>query len=172
MHQQQVDFIESVLDKYPNYKSNVNIIDVGSCDINGNNRKFFVEPYQYTGLDVAIGKNVDIVAYVHEYETEEKYDVVISGEMLEHDKYYKQSIPKMVDLTKSGGIMIMTCASTGREEHGTTQAHSWASPHTNDWYHNISTEEFREIIDLTVFSKYDLQYNQETKDLYFYAIKK
>jgi cyclopropane fatty-acyl-phospholipid synthase-like methyltransferase len=173
MHQQQVDFIKSVLKKYPEYKSNVKVLDVGSQDINGNNRQFFdAETTEYTGLDIAEGNNVDVVSKVHEYKTRKKYDVVISGEMLEHDKHYKESIKAMTRLTKRLGILIITCASEGREEHGTHGKHEWTSPHTLDHYHNISIEEFKDIIDLDKFLVYDLQYNQYTCDLYFYGIKK
>lgn len=178
MHAQQVQFIQSVFDKFPKYKANVRVLDVGSQDINGNNRQFFnfeFDNIYYAGIDLAEGKNVDIIGYVHEYKprNNKKYDVVISGEMLEHDKHYKASIKAMVNLTKKGGILIITCASEGREEHGTHEKHSWTSPHTLDHYHNITTDEFKTIIDLDkTFSDYNLIYNQETCDLYFYGIKK
>jgi len=91
--------------------------------------------------------------------------------MLEHDKYWKKSIRKMIDLTKSGGLFIMTCASIGRPVHGTTEEHSWASPHTNDYYRNISATDFETVVNIhKEFENYSLRY--QNCDLFFYGIKK
>jgi hypothetical protein len=42
------------------------VLDVGSLDINGNNRYLF-DNCEYTGLDIGEGPNVDIVMPIHEY---------------------------------------------------------------------------------------------------------
>ena len=40
---------------------NVNVLDIGSYDVNGTYRKIFNDPiYQYTGMDMSSGPNVDI----------------------------------------------------------------------------------------------------------------
>jgi SAM-dependent methyltransferase len=172
MHQQQSDFIRKVLDKYPEYKIEQTILDCGSLDINGNNRKFFDSYKSYTGLDVGPGNNVDIISRVHEYKTKKKYSVVISGEMLEHDEYWEQSLQRMIDLTKSGGIIILTCATEGRPEHGTTRTSPQDAPYIGDYYKNLTETDFRSVIDAELFLDFRFDVNTEHCDLYFYGIKK
>ena len=60
------------------------VLDVGSGDINGNNRQYF-GPGCYTGCDLAPGPNVDVVSPCHELPFEPAtFDVIISSECLEH----------------------------------------------------------------------------------------
>lgn len=170
MHKEQVDYIESVKSRHPKYFNCVSVLDVGSQDINGNNRRFFSNS-QYLGLDIGEGRNVDVTGYVHEWaETcDKEFDVVISGEMLEHDMYWEQSILSMYKLVKSGGLLLITCASIGRPEHGTRASSSVDSPFTNDYYRNISREDMEYAIRDLKFSE------QETiiggTDLYFFGLK-
>lgn len=174
MHTQQIEFIQSTLAKYPQYKNNVRILDVGSADINGNNRQFFImDTCTYTGIDIHEYDNVDIISKAHEFKSRYRYDVVISGEMLEHDQYWKLSLQNMTKLTKKGGILIITCASTGRPEHGTNRTSPQDSPATTDYYYNISVEEFNQTLQPSIhFSDWDTIYNPHSCDLYFYGIKK
>jgi hypothetical protein len=85
-HQAQIDYINSVKDNHPKFFKNKSVLDVGSMDINGNNTIHFTD-CDYLGLDIGEGKNVDIVCPIHKFVSLYKFDVVISTEMLEHDKY-------------------------------------------------------------------------------------
>ena len=96
---------------------NRRVLDVGSLDINGNNR-FLFKGGTYTGIDVGEGRNVDVVTLAHEYDAQ-PYDVIISTECFEHDAHYAKSIRNIVRLLTSGGLFLFTCATTGRPEHGT-----------------------------------------------------
>ncbi len=41
------------------------IVDLGSCDYNGNYRPIFAQPpWRYLGVDLSAGKNVDLVLRV------------------------------------------------------------------------------------------------------------
>ena len=170
MHEDQINYINLVRHRYPHDFNSVKVLDVGSQDLNGNNRQFFINP-DYTGLDIGAGKNVDVIGFVHEYANtcKTKYDVVISGEMLEHDCYWMQSIQAMYKLLKRGGLLIITCASTGRPEHGTSQSDATDSPFTNDYYRNVSKEDMEEAINGLRFESQELLINGT--DLYFYGRK-
>jgi len=71
----------------------------------------------FTGIDIGPGLNVDIVCSAHEFTSDTLFDVVISTEMLEHNKYWHQSLRRMYDLLKPGGLLVITCAGYGRHEH-------------------------------------------------------
>lgn len=177
-HIQQVEFCTKVKTLLPSKFENVDVLDIGSLDINGNNRYLFTN-YAYTGVDLAPGKNVDIVSKGHEFTSTTKYDVVISTECFEHDKMWRETIKNCIDLTKSGGLFIFTCATTGRPEHGTKRSGSdWASPYTTEewgeeYYRNLTEENIREVFDPEqAFEVFEFSTNEISKDLYFYGIKR
>lgn len=177
-HIQQQDFFKELKKKFPQRFSNCSVIDIGSLDINGNNRYLF-ENYTYVGIDIGSGPNVDIVSKGHEYKSEIEYDIVISSECFEHDMFYPETIKNCVKLTKKGGLFTFTCASTGRPEHGTKRLSPQDSPFSienDEWgnyYKNLTEQDIREVIDVDdLFSEYFFQYNGGSYDLYFWGIKK
>jgi hypothetical protein len=73
---------------HPEHFKDNKVLDIGSLDINGNN-KFLFDNSEYIGLDIAEGNNVDVVCIGHEYDApDETFDTIISTEALEHDMYY------------------------------------------------------------------------------------
>lgn len=168
MHQEVIDFTSYVKSKYPHFFKNVKVLDVGSLDINGNNRHLFTD-CEYTGLDIIEGKNVDIVCPVHEFEG--VFDTVISTEMLEHDKHWKKSIEAMIRLSK--GIVIITAAGKNRKEHGTTEKSPEDSPATNDYYQNITKEMLiEEITKDSSFAFFEIKELRGQRDICFYGVKR
>ena len=157
------------------------VFDFGSLAINGTVKEFF-DNCNYTGIDIVPGLNVDIVCKAHEFKYSErvshlfngnqKADVCISCEMLEHDRNYKQSLKNMYQLLDKGGLMIVTCAAPGRPPHGVTNASPKDSPGTNDYYRNISTWDFRKVFFplFKYFRFYSLE--QVGTDLQFVGFKK
>lgn len=174
-HQQQQDFCRYVKELHPIYFNNCSVLDIGSQDINGNNRFLFhFDCAEYLGIDLNEGANVDLVASGHNFIGEHRFDVVISTECLEHDKYWALTLQNIANnLLKSGGLFIMTCATTGRTEHGTTRTSPKDSPFTTDYYLNLTEEDFRQAIDIEkTFSTFEFKTNENPNDLYFWGIKK
>jgi SAM-dependent methyltransferase len=177
-HTAQVEYCNFVKSKFPEFFKNKRVIDFGSLDINGSNRQFF-ENCEYTGLDIGPGKNVDIVSRAHEYNAPDaSYDVVVSTEMFEHDKFLHLSLPNMVRVLKPGGLFFWTCAAPGRLEHGTRRSEPTASPFTSqegegwdDFYENVDEAKVRAILDIdNLFREYS--FNILGCDIRFYGIKK
>lgn len=170
MHPEVETFIKIVKSKYPESFHQKKVLEVGSLDINGSIRGLFSACY-YTGLDVGEGKGVDVVCPIHQYILPEEFDVVVSTEMLEHDKYWEDSLRSMYSNLKVGGLLILTCAGPTRQSHG-FQAHTpQDSPFTNDYYRNISIEDFSSILPHFVFNYSNIAYSRGEADLYFYGIK-
>lgn len=171
MHTEPYQFVTDLKTKYPAYFINTKVLEVGSLDINGSVRSFF-NGCQYIGLDVGMGKGVDIVCPIHEHIQPLVYDVVITTEMLEHDKHWQSSLKQMYDNLKVGGILIFTCAGPTRQEHGTTRTLPQDAPFTNDWYRNISIEDFYSILPPSLWTDQEIKYMRAQADLLFYGIKK
>jgi hypothetical protein len=179
-HEQQKNFFKRVKDKYPRYFTDVKVLDIGSLDINGSIRDLFDYPFYYVGLDLAEGKNVDVICPGHLYDSGFEFDVVSSGECFEHDMYYARTIQNMIRLLKCGGLMVFTCASTGRHEHGTLRTTPDNAPFLSNisekwgnYYKNLTEDDIRSVIDVNnIFSDFGFEYEPVTCDLYFWGIKK
>ena len=172
-HESQIEFMLSVKAKFPERFSGCRVLDIGSLDLNGNNRYLF-ENYKYLGVDVGYGDNVDIVCPGHKIIDKERFDIVISTECLEHDCYWEETLNNMVLLTKPNGLLLLSCATTGRPEHGTKRTSPLDSPFTNDYYKNITINDLNDAVNITgVFKEYEIKtISSPSCDLYFWGIKR
>jgi len=180
MHTQCRDFSLFVKEILGDYFSNKKVLDVGSGDINGNNR-FLFENCHYEGNDVISANNVTIVSKTKDLPFEDNtFDTIISTECFEHDPEYVESLIKIYRLLKPNGLFFFTCASTGRKEHGTRRTNpneSYGSignlEDMIDYYKNLTEIDLNEVLNLNQsFSSWDTYYNSESFDLYFIGIKK
>lgn len=179
-HAEQREFCQKIRNIYPAYFTGKKVLDVGSLDVNGNNH-YLLTDCIYTGLDVGKGPNVDIVCPGHEYDAPSaSFDLIISTECFEHDMHYAKTLANIVRLLKPGGMFLFTCATTGREEHGTNRSKPNDAPLLNsmpdewaNYYKNLTEDDIRRVIDIdNVFQEFAFTVNPEAKDLYFYGIKK
>lgn len=100
-------------------KETVKVLDIGSYDVNGTYRGIFdVSEWQYTGLDMEAGPNVDIVPkdpYHWDIIPDETFDLVISGQAFEHIEYPWVTIKEIERVLKPSGFCILTAPSAGVE---------------------------------------------------------
>ena len=175
-HKEQIEFISKVKEKYSKYFTNKCVVEIGSLNINGSVRHFF-EKCVYIGVDVGPGPGVDVVSLGHEYNMPNSFDVAISCECFEHDPHWQKTFANMIKLCKSDGLIVFSCATTGRKEHGTTKSEPQSSPLTVnlgwDHYQNLTEIDFTEVFDFeNLFSEHIFIENTQSQDLYFYGIKK
>jgi SAM-dependent methyltransferase len=172
-HRQQFDFVKGVAHLHPNNFHNAKVLEVGSLDINGSVRQFFKD-CNYIGIDLGEGKGVDIVCTGQDYDApDNEFDTVISCECFEHNPDWVATFTNMHRMAKPNGLIIMTCATTGRPEHGTKRTSPGDAPFCDDYYRNLTEQDFVENLNLdNMFSIYEFGVGHETKDLYFYGIKK
>lgn len=52
---------------------------------------------------------------------------------------------RMYSVCRPGGLIVFTCATEGRGEHGTTRTSPADSPFTNDYYRNVTEADVREV---------------------------
>jgi hypothetical protein len=92
------------------------VLDVGSRWVGGAGgrtyREFFQPPkFTYVGMDIEAGKNVDIIGYEN---IKEVYDVLISGQVMEH---LKRPWEWLVSLKQYFSIYICVIAPNTHKEH-------------------------------------------------------
>ena len=171
-HSQQEKFCKRVRHTFPEFFENVEVVDFGSLDINGCNRGLFKDSF-YTGVDLGPGENVDVLSVAHEYNPLKAPDVVISTEMLEHDAYWEKSLRNMYRILRPGGLMVFTCATTGRPVHGTRNTSPTDSPFTLDYYRNLTKADIMSVLDVdALFSDYVFEVDGGSCDLYFWGLKR
>jgi len=159
------------------------VLDIGSLDINGNNRYLFTE-CGYTGVDTVPGPNVNVVSsFMHfaKQMPEKSFDTIICTEMLEHDREWQESLFHMKQLLKPGGLLIITCATGNRPEHWILDrkpvtANKYKASLTLDdlpqWYQNRSRSDIEAGLDVyNTFSRHEFKI-RDNVDLYFWGVKK
>jgi SAM-dependent methyltransferase len=156
------------------------ILEIGSYNMNEpdvGNRAIF-SGYDYTGVDLAEGPGVDLVASGHEVDLpSDSFDVTLSAECFEHNPVWRETFANMYRLTGPGGVVIITCATKGRVEHGTTRsARPGFSPGTTavgwDYYRNLTQADFERAFDLSrMFTVHRFYTARTSHDLYFFGAK-
>lgn len=180
MHLEARTFTLFVKEHFPEFFTNKRVLDVGSGDINGNNR-FLFDNCDYTGNDVILATNVTIVSKTKDLLFDDNtFDTIVSTECFEHDPEYKESLLKIYKMLKPGGLFLFTCASTNRPEHGTKRTSPQDSYGTIgglsdmvDYYKNLTESDLNDVLNLReLFSTWDTYYNSKAFDLYFIGTKK
>ncbi len=121
MHLSSIDKMKLFRKNYLSGKENIRlkIIDLGSTEIGGTYKSIFdEEKWEYTGLDMMPGKNVDIVLsdpYNWLEIESDSADVFISGQTFEHIEYFWKTMLEIVRVMKSGALCCIIAPSSGPE---------------------------------------------------------
>jgi tetratricopeptide (TPR) repeat protein len=174
MHFEQSYYVSIIKRHFPQSFVEAAVLEVGSYDVNGSIREFF-DHCEYIGLDLMPGPGVDVVSSGHEYNTYKRFDTVMSCECFEHNPYYFETFENMVSTTCGGGLVVFTCATEGRPEHGTTRTSPESSPGTVstgwEYYKNLTEKDFSAFQFRKNFAGYRFMANPGSQDLYFVGVK-
>jgi SAM-dependent methyltransferase len=173
-HKGQQEFIQLVRRQFSDFFCNKRVLEIGSLDINGSVRSQF-PGCDYTGIDVAAGPGVDLVCQGQDYDgLDDSFDVVISCEVMEHNPHWAETMKNMIRVCKPGGLVLMTCATLGRGEHGTARTSPNSSPLTVElgwnYYRNLTAGDFKKH-GATEGLSCAFAYNWKSHDLYIVGIK-
>lgn len=95
------------------------IFDIGSQDVNGSYRPLFTQgAWEYVGVDMAPGRNVDVVLkdpYAWRELGSRSADVVISGQAFEHIEYFWLTSLEVARVLRPGGLFCLIVPSAGPE---------------------------------------------------------
>lgn len=122
MHISQMEHMEELIQKYLIYIPRLDILDVGSYDVNGSYKSLFINEskskrWTYTGADIAAGPNVDVVLddpYKFPFK-DNQFDLVISGSVFEHTEFFWLTFQEMTRVLKPLGYIFLTAPSRGPE---------------------------------------------------------
>lgn len=126
----------------------------------------------YTGCDLKDGPGVDIVESGHLLaHPDNSFDIIVCSEVLEHNPYWLQTLTNMRRMLKAGGLVLVTCASDGRLEHGTSRTSPTDSPGSSslgwNYYRNLSERDILPILHPDSGAYFISIYNPAACDYYF-----
>ena len=118
MHLSSLEHVERLVKTHLDDKQALQIIDIGSYDVNGSYKPFFDKPgWHYTGVDLAPGPNVD-VALTSPYRlpfASYSVDLIVSGQAFEHIEFFWLTWLEMARILKPGGRIFLLAPSRGYE---------------------------------------------------------
>lgn len=102
-------FVENYIPQNP--ASKLKVLDIGSYNVNGSYKELF-DPvrFDYIGLDIEKGPNVDIVVknpYVWTEVETDSFDIVISGQTFEHSEFFWVTMSEMTRVLKKNGLICV-----------------------------------------------------------------
>jgi len=150
--------MEEFANKYFKYAGrDLKVLDVGSMDVNGSYRTLF--GCHYFGIDITDGQNVDKVVEPYNWDIEdESFDIVISGQTLEHVKFFWLTMQEIERVLKKGGLVcLIVPAEVGKHRY---PVDCWRM--LEDGMHTLA-----EWVNLEVIEAY----TTNTKNSYIYTIK-
>ena len=99
------------------------VVEVGSRDVNGSLRPIIKAwgAGRYVGLDIVKGPGVDVVGSAGDMTRvfgQESFDIVISTEVIEHVRDWRETISNIKRVCRPGGTILLTTRSKGYAYHG------------------------------------------------------
>ena len=167
MHNAAMEFIYSSFHNWKDDRTDLNVLEIGSLDINGSVRPMF-KPFQsnYLGIDMQEGPGVDIVVDAAKFINFEAYDVIVCAEVFEHTPMWPQIIQNSYNNLVDGGIFIATMAGEGRHPHSAIDEKP-----IRDWEHysNIGWWELQQTLKQKGFK--DVKVDVFAQDTRCWAVK-
>jgi SAM-dependent methyltransferase len=173
-HPEQQKFFEQLKVLFPDHFSGkINVLEIGSQDINGTVRDFFQKGANYLGLDLGMAKGVDWTIPGELVELPDQWaSICISTECFEHAATWEQILMNMIRITRTNGLLILSIAGHGRATHGTVDSEVGSSPFTISYYKNLGTDDLIQKIKLGhYFKRHSFQVDSEAGDTYFWGVR-
>ena len=172
-HPKQILFLQSVLNRFPQFRKPRTCVEIGSQDVNGSIREIVNASESYVGVDIELGKGVDFICPGELLELPDSWsEITISTECFEHAEAWQEILKNAIRMTKTDGMILITCAGIGREAHGTIDSTPHNSPLTNAYYKNVSKDDITSAINLNAyFHSYSFEVNSWPGDTYFWGIR-
>lgn len=114
------------------------VLELGGRYVNGSVRRSFPGA-RYLSVDIADGPEVDVVADATQWRSDERFDVVVCAEVLEHVADPEAFIVTAWESLRPGGWLILTAACPPRAPHSGSDG---GPVRDGEHYANIEPDDF------------------------------
>lgn len=167
MHRKAFMATEKMVARIPEgFIAAADVVELGSCNVNGTIRPLFREARSYLGVDVRPGPDVDLVDDATYHGADASYDIVVSCEMLEHAPHPKAIIRNCYRILRPGGYLLLTAASEHRAPHG----NDGMEVHEGEHYGGIRRDDL-EVWASGFFAEVTVSEDVKAGDVYLFARK-
>lgn len=166
MHPEAYEFVEKCRNQLGDI-SMLEVVELGSRDVNGSPRTLFTGAASYLGIDSSPGPGVDIVEDAAEWQPDSQCDLVICMETFEHTPRWREILDVIRRSLSEGGQVILTMATDPREPHSCTPGND-PPVAVDEWYQNIAPEELKMELENRAFFVEDFG-THPRGDLYAFA---
>jgi SAM-dependent methyltransferase len=160
MHKEAMDYMSSQVRRRHLNTPGVRVLDLGGRNVNGTPRRLFHRAAAYIAVDLRDGPGVDIVADAADLYLKDRFDVVVSTELLEHTPKGAAIVAAAHRHLEPGGTFLATMAGPGRAPHG---ASGEIKPPRGEYYRNVEPEALHGWLEAAGFVTWDV--NQLGTDL-------
>lgn len=158
MHNSVHTFIESCAKREAPF-DNKDIVELGSCDRNGEVRSLFSGARSYLGIDIEAGPGVDLVADVRSWEPDWMYDICVCTSVLEHLERPFAVIDTAAKALRHEGLLLLTTHTIWMKPHAANGSEAWLQGGV-EFYHNFMPGELEVFFDPRVWSEYSSMYHE------------
>lgn len=114
MHNTSYKLMEKFNKKF--LPSNSKVLDVGAFNTSWTYRNIFESNNcEYTTLNIVNGADIVVNNYDWTNVQPNYYDIVVSGQVFEHDKFFWKTLENMKRVCKDGGYVVIIVPSKGKE---------------------------------------------------------
>jgi SAM-dependent methyltransferase len=142
-------------------------VEFGARDINGSIQPLFPNA-RWTGVDIADGPRVDVVADASTYRHPTPVDLIVCCEVFEHTPVWREIISNAARLLVPGGVAIFTCAGRGRPTHSAVDGEALRP---GEYYANVSEEEMERVMELVGFKDIRVDWLADPGDVRAYGVR-
>jgi hypothetical protein len=164
MHAAAYRFVERVA---PDCGQAGTALEIGSRNINGTVRTLFPD-FNYLGIDVVHGEDVDVVADGATYTPPHPVNLVLCCEVLEHTPEAQAIVAHALDLLPPGGHLVVTCAAPDRAPHSAIDG---GQVRPGEYYRNVTRDELETWVIAHGGQPVIVVHDQALGDLYCWARK-
>jgi SAM-dependent methyltransferase len=133
MHDAAMNYVAKAVQDHQLNRLGVHVLELGGRDVNGTVERLFCAD-RYVSVDIVAGPGVDVVCDAADLNLRDKFDVVVSTELLEHTPRGAEIVAAARRHLKPGGVFVATMAGPGRVPHG---ASGEPKPPVGEWYMNV-----------------------------------
>jgi SAM-dependent methyltransferase len=163
MHTEALAWVERFATDQP-----VSVLALGDRDINGTCRPLFPAA-RYTGLDIAPGPGVDIVADAATWNPHgRRWDLVLATELFEHTDQWPAICATAFRALRPGGRFIVTTAAPGRPPHSGIDGNALRF---GEYYANVTPEDLRLALEQAGFTEIEIDVQPSPADVRAVATK-